>query len=945
MNKMRRLAIVVSLLALVATAQQNNQPNLPGADRPLADRFAQPPAQNRILKIIHAQPDDPTAQDRMLRKLADQGFGGFAGNVAFEGYVDDETKWPPFLRGVHAAKAAGMSLWLYDECGYPSGSARDLTLKGHPDWAARGLLVAETNSAGGEVVLAMPPGRLVQAVALPVREGFAQLEAATNLAANVRDGHLRWNAPAGNWTVLVMTDELIYDGTHAAVSLAYKKPCIDLLRPEATARFLEVTHERYAAKLDRNLGKYFVATFTDEPSLMNLWMRPMPWRVLPWSPGLSDAFRKRYREPLLPLLPALVIEAGPRGAKARHDFWQLIGELVSENYFGQIQTWCRQHGFASGGHLLMEESLSAHVPLYGDFFRCARRLDAPSIDCLTSIPADVPWEIARMIHSIADLEGRPTTMCEVSDHVQRYRPAGDGRPVRTVTEDEIRGTCNLLLWGGIDTLTSYYSFAGLEDAQVRRLNEWVGRCSTMLSGGYQVNDVAVLYPIESLWTHFVPAYQGASAATAVRQIQHAYRATGDALFGARRDFDYVDAQAITAARVRDGELQHGQLKWRAVILPAIDTLPLAAWENLARFWQRGGVVVAIGSLPANSERQWPARSVQAIAQELFGEPGGPAIVTNKAGGVGIYLPTGLVALLPALLDQLLEPRARAADPAAPIHIAQRSVGDHDVFFAINDSPDAWSGALHFPTEGVMEQWDPATGTKAAISAQTNVSVQFGPYGGLLFRTPEQTAARSMSRLTAALPTLRTEPLELPAPAVGQGQYVTSAVSGDAVSGWTANARLTKSAVDTHLFFSFDAATTGVLSGAAGLVIETSVPTGQTTRAEVLVILHTRGGADFIAGTGRFLDEAGARRSHILFQQFRLAGWSVGTPGPLAPADVTAIRIGWGGHFGTEGDRVVLTTGTPSRFTLEAARPMAQSGRSSAGSAAAAWRRRRRTNSR
>ena len=29
---------------------------------------------------------------------------------------------------------------------------------------------------------------------------------------------------------------------------------------------------------------------------------------------------------------------------------------------------------ASGGHLLMEETISAHVPLYGDFFRCARRL-------------------------------------------------------------------------------------------------------------------------------------------------------------------------------------------------------------------------------------------------------------------------------------------------------------------------------------------------------------------------------------------------------------------------------------------------------------------------------------------------------------------------------------------------------------------------------------------
>ena len=88
----------------------------------------------------------------------------------------------------------------------------------------------------------------------------------------------------------------------------------------------------------------------------------------------------------------------------------------------------------------MEESLVGHVPLYGHFFRCVRRLDAPSIDCLTSLPPQVPWYVARMIGSIADLEGRTVTMCEVSDHSQRYRRPGDTRPIRIVTEDEIRGT-------------------------------------------------------------------------------------------------------------------------------------------------------------------------------------------------------------------------------------------------------------------------------------------------------------------------------------------------------------------------------------------------------------------------------------------------------------------------------------------------------------------------
>ena len=37
------------------------------------------------------------------------------------------------------------------------------------------------------------------------------------------------------------------------------------------------------------------------------------------------------------------------GAKTRYDFWLTVGELVSENYFGQIQDWCRQHHVRPAG--------------------------------------------------------------------------------------------------------------------------------------------------------------------------------------------------------------------------------------------------------------------------------------------------------------------------------------------------------------------------------------------------------------------------------------------------------------------------------------------------------------------------------------------------------------------------------------------------------------------
>lgn len=894
-----------------AEAAEPTLPTLPTEDRPLRERFAVPPPSTRILPIIHAQRDNPDEQDRHLTKLAARGFGGFAGNVAFEGYIEDETKWPAFLRGVRMAKAAGMSLWLYDECGYPSGSAGGLTLRDHPEWAARGLLVAETISRGGAVSLAVPPGRLVLAAAMPRRDGVIVLGELRDLAAAVRDGRLLWEAPEGDWFVVAMTDDLIYEGTHAALSLAFKKPCIDLLTPEPTARFLEVTHARYAEKLGPDLGRYFVATFTDEPSLQNLWLRPMPYRVLPWSLTIEQDFRKRCGRELRPLLPALVADAGAVGAQFRYDFWNLIGDLVAENYFGQIQTWCRKHNILSGGHLLMEETLVAHVPLYGHFVRCARRLDAPSIDCLTSVPPEVPWHIARLIGSIADLEGRTITMCEVSDHSQRYRPQGDVRPIRVVSEDEIRGTCNRLIWGGINTLTSYYSFQNLTDEQLQRLNAHVGRCQTMLRGGRQVTDVAVLYPIESVWPRFVPALRGATDVPAARRIESVFDGVSASLYAANRDFRYVDAQALLAADAADGKMIHGPLQWRALILPAVDTLPIEAWEKIAAFWRTGGVVIAIGARPMNSSAEFPSPRAQAIAGELFGSDEALSVATNAHGGVGAYLPPSMIALVPRLLDALFERDAACAEAKAPIKITRRQIDGHDVFFAINDSNAAWEGVIRFCGSGVTEQWDPATGAVASLAESAQVAVRLPPYGAMLFRAPPgNVPKRRGGDLKSAL-ALHCQPLpNASKPTVGQGTFVRSELTGDEHSGWRAAATLTKGEVDTFLFLNFAYGGPLDLSEADGLAIDVDMPEGQITTAELLVFLNIAGGDRFLAGTAHYLNTPGRSRAYVMFSQFRPFGQ---TRGPLDLTKVASISVGWGGYFGTIDEKIVFAVKPPQRF--------------------------------
>jgi hypothetical protein len=236
---------------------------------------------------------------------------------------------------------------------------------------------------------------------------------------------------------------------------------------------------------------------------MAYFMKPMPYRPLPWSATLAADYESRWGEPLWPKLPLLYAD-GPGAALVRHRFWKLIGEQVSANYFGRIRQWCDAHGLRSGGHLLAEESLLSHVPFYGDFMACARELTAPSIDVLTSLPPQVPIHGGKLVASAGELCGNTITMSEASDHSQRYRREGDTRPIVQVTIDEIRGSLHRQQLSGINTFTSYYRFEPFAATDLVQLNTEIGRINTVLRGGHLVADIAVVYPIESVWAHYQP---------------------------------------------------------------------------------------------------------------------------------------------------------------------------------------------------------------------------------------------------------------------------------------------------------------------------------------------------------------------------------------------------------------------------------------------------------
>ncbi len=912
---------LIAMLVMVVAIQTGHAGT---AATGFAARFADPPAESRIIKIIHNWPDNPEAQDGLIRRLQEQGFGGVVCNVSFDQYLESDSKWTSFARAVGAARQAGMALWLYDERGYPSGNAGGLVLRDHPEWEARGWLVANTECGPGPVDLTVPPGQLFLAAAFPIRDGQIDLAKKVDLAAQVKEGRLTWTAPQGRWHIMVFTESRLYEGTHAEGNLHEKMPYVNLLMPEPTERFLNLTHQRYAERLGNDLGRHFVATFTDEPSLMSCYLKPMPWRPLPWAPNLPTQFKQRRGYALdATVAPALIADAGPRGARIRHDFWLTVGELVSANFFGQIQERCRSYHIPSGGHLLMEEGLVAHVPLYGDFFRCARRLDAPSIDCLTSLPQEVPWFIGRLLASAAELEGRRIVMCETSDHGQVWRGPGDNRPKRVVTEPEIRGTCNRLIVSGINAITSYYSFTDLPDDALRRLNEWVGRTCASLAGGHQVADIALLYPVESLWPKFRPARLWANDSPGATAIENAWRAAADSLFASQRDFTVVDSRTLAEAKVDNGALVHGKLRWRALVLPGTDTLPKAAWDNLDRFARSGGLLIALGSLPANTETEFPSPKTQALGKRLFGEQtNGPSVVSMRNHGAGIYLPPGSEGLLTMALEGVLERDVTVHAARSPLRATHRRIDGREVYFLINDSAKPWQGEVSLAANGAGEQWTPGSATVAQTNLASRIRLNLEPYAATLLRYPAARLPQRHAPRGGALPNLTQRSIPEVIPAKTQGEFVQAEVTADAVHSqpgrpaWRASARLTKSQVDTFLFVRFLFPEPLDLTGAECLVLDTWVPEGQRAPTQLLAILQEKGGGDFLATTGGLLGAAGHHRLFVPISRLQQAGWSQDNDGELDLGCVSEVRIGWGGYLGTEDERIDFSIALPQTGAIQ-----------------------------
>jgi len=689
------------------------------------EAFKNPPHEYRMLQIIHHYYDKDLAKN--YDKL---GFGGVVANVSFDNnYLESEEAWTAFLNCMNDFRNQGLLFWIYDEKGYPSGKAGGLTLRDHPEYEALGVLFAHTEGTG-TIHHKMPVsdklvGNPLSIIAVSVQGKKYNLSKKIDLMDKFKEkSEIVWDAPYGKWCVMSFHVSRMYEGTHCVTNYSDPLPYINIIDRDAVARFIQLTHEAYKQRCGDAIKDYVQAFFTDEPSLMTLYLKKEEGLLppIPWSRTFVEDFRNRCGYDIVPELPYLFVDCGKETVYRRLNFWKVVSELIEENFYGQIQNWCHANGTTSSGHALWEENISWHAGFEGDLYRDLRRMDIPGIDLLSSNPTQLARAncipIPKFVSSVAHIAKNELCMSETSSFIQKMSK-------QDCSFEQRIGTINWQYVLGLTCVTSYYSLDEFKfkEGELNVFNDHIGRLGVMLTGGKHVADVAIFYPIQSFWGTYTPTSEPAQSppfGEKAQRINNEFGTISLELLANQRDFDYIDDQAILESQIDKSSINVAGETFKCVVLPNTWVIPADVYKKLEAFIDSGGSLVVLGSLPDTGMSEDETIAVRAISQK-FANSDHVAVVKNVSDVV-------------KAVNQFSEPDLSLDKSCRELFYVHRK-NRKDVYFISNSLDEPVSREITLRCTGDAALWHPTTGEIKPINSErkgdkTVINLELKSYEGI-----------------------------------------------------------------------------------------------------------------------------------------------------------------------------------------------------------------------
>lgn len=290
---------------------------------------------------------------------------------------------------VRTAAELSMSIVLYDEGMYPSGSAHGLVVKSNPEFASTGIILTDDPSEG-------------------------------RILASYEDGRYLVSRYSGGTIRGIHFGE---DDREAGAP-----PSADILNPAAVDWFIELTHESYYAHLKEYFGNTIIGFFTDEPCVLGR----NTGKFRDWTDGFETILEaaggdvRELRALFEKKDPKETAEKTKEESKTVRLYKTLIKQRLNEVYYRKLSDWCAAHGIALMGHPQhsddIDEEQYFHVPGQDLIFRMVSP-ERGGITGMDSVQAKCSADMARHF-------GRRRNSNEcfgvcIRDKIPWYMTAGD----------------------------------------------------------------------------------------------------------------------------------------------------------------------------------------------------------------------------------------------------------------------------------------------------------------------------------------------------------------------------------------------------------------------------------------------------------------------------------------------------------------------------------------
>ena len=564
---------------------------------------------------------DPETLREQIRNMKAMGFGGFymhSRTGLDTPYLSDQ--WFECISScIDEAEKLDMEAWLYDEDRWPSGAAGGI-VTADDRFKMRKLKYCQGNPPESGNLLA----RFI-------------LEADGNHLLNARrlpdDETVSGDFYSFYWEYMERSSW--YNG----------ETYLDTMNRDAVQEFINVTHEEYRKRYQDKFGKSVPGIFSDEPC----YIHGDVILSMPWTPALPEEFRKSYGYDLMDNLPELFFFAKHEVSRVRHDYYDLITRLFTENFTGTIGKWCGKHNFAMTGHTLAEDYLSGQVLYAGAAMRFYEHMQVPGVDVLTE-----HWNVFNTVKqctSAARQFGRERVLTE------SYACTGWDFPIsghKALCDWQfalgVNQRCLHLTWYSLEAEAKRDYPASISKhspwhAQYPVVEDYFARMSAVLIPGDEIRDLLVIHPIESVWSVLVKDIPATDAERERRQIKPGTKAMDgfyseqvapldrahsdltNTLLAEHLDFDFGDEEHISRfGSIREDKFILGKAEYSMVLIPQLKTIRSTTLKLLKEF---KGKVFYIGNPPEFVDALPSSEAKELFKKFIPVDPANPAEAISR----------------------------------------------------------------------------------------------------------------------------------------------------------------------------------------------------------------------------------------------------------------------------------------------------------------------------